>query len=217
MKERHSLTSSPDEGGGRQEPLHIRNRAKARKRHRALRRFGLILMVLGIFLGIGRAFLPAIVRDYVNRTLDRNLLYEGRIGDVQVHLWRGAYSISDMADHWRGWDGEKKHESLEGHLRIVCTRDSVGHITARIRLRGDMMGANWVAVDTGGGKMCLNSTHEEHKHTSIYPASGLTEGDNTPTAALRCISMDQETRGGLTAVFYVLCLGIQCTLGHRDI
>ena len=32
----------------------------------------------------------------MNRTLDRNLLYEGRIGEVQVHLLRGAYSISDI-------------------------------------------------------------------------------------------------------------------------
>ena len=26
-------------------------------------------------------------------------------------------------------------------------------------------------------------TQARHKHTAIYPASGLTEGDNTPTAA----------------------------------
>ena len=52
------------------------------------------------------------------------------------------------------------------------------------------MGANWVAVETGGGKTCLDSTHEEHKHTSMYPASGLTEGDNTPTAALRWILVE---------------------------
>ena len=48
-----------------------------------------------------------------------------------------------------------------------------------------MMGANWTTVETGGGKTRFDSAHEEHKHTSMYPASGLTEGDNTPTAALR--------------------------------
>jgi len=36
------------------------------------------------------------VRDYVNRTLDRNPLYAGNIGPVQIHLWRGAYSIQDV-------------------------------------------------------------------------------------------------------------------------
>ena len=43
-----------------------------------------------------RPCLPWAVRWYVNRTLDRNLLYEGRIGDISLHLWRGAYSIDDV-------------------------------------------------------------------------------------------------------------------------
>jgi hypothetical protein len=53
----------------------------------------LVLIVLG---GIGRAMLPSLVRDYVNRTLDRNPLYAGTVGEVQIHLWRGAYSILDV-------------------------------------------------------------------------------------------------------------------------
>ena len=96
MNGRHPSTPSPDEGGNRGELRQTENRPKAAKRHRAWKAFGLILLLLVIVLGVGRAFLPAIVRDYVNRTLDRNLLYEGRIGEVQVHLWRGAYSISDI-------------------------------------------------------------------------------------------------------------------------
>jgi len=36
------------------------------------------------------------VRDYVNRTLDRNPLYSGKIGPVRIHLWRGAYSIDEV-------------------------------------------------------------------------------------------------------------------------
>ncbi len=40
--------------------------------------------------------LPSFVQKYVNRTLDRNELYAGRIGDVEIHLWRGAYSIRDI-------------------------------------------------------------------------------------------------------------------------
>jgi len=52
--------------------------------------------MLAVTLGVGRAMLPGLVRDYVNRTLDRNLLYGGRIGDVGIQLWRGAYSIRDI-------------------------------------------------------------------------------------------------------------------------
>jgi hypothetical protein len=40
--------------------------------------------------------LPSFVRDYVNRTLDRNPLYAGEIGEVEIHLRRGAYAIRDV-------------------------------------------------------------------------------------------------------------------------
>jgi hypothetical protein len=40
--------------------------------------------------------LPWAVRNYVNRTLDRNPLYAGEIGPVHIHLLRGAYSIQDV-------------------------------------------------------------------------------------------------------------------------
>jgi hypothetical protein len=55
--------------------------------------FFVILITLG---AIGRVMLPGFVRDYVNRTLDRNPMYAGTIGDVEIHLWRGAYSIRDI-------------------------------------------------------------------------------------------------------------------------
>lgn len=55
-----------------------------------------MLAVLIVLFVVARLFLPTFIRDYVNRTLDRNVQYEGRIGDVQVHLWRGAYSIHDI-------------------------------------------------------------------------------------------------------------------------
>jgi hypothetical protein len=67
-----------------------------RKRHRIWRRVGIVLLVLVFLLGVGRAILPSVVRDYVNRTLDRNPLYDGNIGKVHIHLWCGAYSIEDV-------------------------------------------------------------------------------------------------------------------------
>jgi len=69
---------------------------KPRKRHRGWRRFGIVLLVLIAILGIARAMMPWAVRDYVHRTLDRNPLYDGEIGKVGIHLWRGAYSIDDV-------------------------------------------------------------------------------------------------------------------------
>lgn len=67
-----------------------------RKRHRVWRGVGIVLLMLALVLGVGRAILPWVVRNYVNRTLDRNPLYEGNIGKVHIHLWRGAYSIEDV-------------------------------------------------------------------------------------------------------------------------
>ncbi|HUR46318.1 MAG TPA: DUF748 domain-containing protein, partial [Candidatus Saccharimonadales bacterium] len=67
-----------------------------RKRRRIWRVLGIILLALIFLLAIGRALLPWAVRDYVNRTLDRNPLYSGKIGQVQIHLLRGAYSIQDI-------------------------------------------------------------------------------------------------------------------------
>jgi hypothetical protein len=54
-------------------------------------------LTLAILLGVGRAILPWVVRDYVNRTLDRNQLYAGKIGNLRIQLVRGAYSIEDIS------------------------------------------------------------------------------------------------------------------------
>ncbi len=69
--------------------------AKKRKR-RWSRRGGWTLLVILFLLLCARLAMPWAVRSYVNRTIDRSPLYEGRIGDVDVHLWRGAYSIEDI-------------------------------------------------------------------------------------------------------------------------
>ena len=70
--------------------------APRRKRHRIWRRVGIVFLLLALVLGVGRALLPTVVRNYVNRTLDRNPLYAGTIGPVKIHLWRGAYSIEEV-------------------------------------------------------------------------------------------------------------------------
>src|SRR5574341_342197 len=74
-----------------------RSRSTVGTRHPVLRWITIVLLVLALIAVIGRAMLPSLVRDYVNRTLDRNPLYAGRIGEVEIHLWRGAYSIRDVS------------------------------------------------------------------------------------------------------------------------
>jgi hypothetical protein len=74
-----------------------RGRSRNRnKRHHWWRGVGTVVFLLVLVFAVGRAVLPSVVRDYVNRTLDRNLFYEGRIGDVDIQLLHGAYSIRDV-------------------------------------------------------------------------------------------------------------------------
>jgi hypothetical protein len=92
MKERDHPISTGSAGaeGPSEKPGLVR-----KKRH-VWRAIGVILLFIVALLGVARLILPSELRKYVNRTLDRNQLYEGRIGDVQVHLLRGAYSIHDV-------------------------------------------------------------------------------------------------------------------------
>jgi len=97
MKRGRALFHTSDPGG--HVPAHKTQpapHAARRKRHRGWRWFAVVLLVLAGLAGIGRILLPWAVRNYVNRTLDRSPLYDGRIGEVRIHLWRGAYSIDHL-------------------------------------------------------------------------------------------------------------------------
>lgn len=68
---------------------------KQQRRHR-LRKVLWIIVFLGLPLLIARAAMPDALRWYVNRTIDQSPLYQGRVGRISIHLWRGAYTISDV-------------------------------------------------------------------------------------------------------------------------
>jgi hypothetical protein len=78
------------------QPADVEAKLKGRSKGRHWKGWLLVLLILVIVLGTGRAMMPWAVRNYVNRTLDRNPLYSGKIGPVEIHLWRGAYSIRDV-------------------------------------------------------------------------------------------------------------------------
>lgn len=86
----------------------------------------------------GTTFVAALVNGPVAAAVE--------VYDIQPQRWSAFFR--DLAEHWRGWSGAKEHGSVEGHLHITCTRDSAGHIDVRVRLRGDMGGADWRAEDT---------------------------------------------------------------------
>jgi len=52
--------------------------------------------VVVLLLVAGRLALPYVVEDYANRRLAALEAYDGHVGDIDIHLWRGAYSIDDI-------------------------------------------------------------------------------------------------------------------------
>jgi hypothetical protein len=68
----------------------------ARKRRSRWRVAGTVLLSFVALLIAARLALPSFVKWYVNRTIDQSPLYDGQIGGVAIHLWRGAYSIDDI-------------------------------------------------------------------------------------------------------------------------
>ncbi len=73
---------------GKKKQSHSRGRWK-----RGLVYLAVAIAVLLICL---RLVLPYVLKSYVNRQLNGSTDYGGRIGDVTVHLWRGAYRIHDI-------------------------------------------------------------------------------------------------------------------------
>lgn len=54
--------------------------------------FWVVLVIVLILIGV-RAALPGVVTDYANHKLSDIPGYEARIEDVDLHLWRGGYTI----------------------------------------------------------------------------------------------------------------------------
>jgi len=64
--------------------------------HRFSRRTRWIFLGIVALLVVLRLALPFAVKAYVNHQLDKMPEYDGRIGDVDIHLFRGAYEIRDL-------------------------------------------------------------------------------------------------------------------------
>jgi hypothetical protein len=54
------------------------------------------LLAVALLLVSARMAMPYVVEDVVNDRLASLDSYDGHVGDIDVHLWRGAYSIDDI-------------------------------------------------------------------------------------------------------------------------
>jgi hypothetical protein len=81
------IHDTPGKNGSRKHPV------RDRRIHKGVIWIGAILIVL---IAI-RAAMPPVIQHFVNRKLDQIPEYSGRIGDVDLSLFRGAYQIEDIA------------------------------------------------------------------------------------------------------------------------
>ena len=82
-----AVTSEPPAGPHPAEPRKSRSR---------WRNAALVVLALIVILAAARAALPWAVHWYVSRTIDRDPIYDGVVEDIDLHLWRGAYSIEGV-------------------------------------------------------------------------------------------------------------------------
>ena len=72
-------------------PLFIGGHFVTRKRKTVV-----VLLAVVLLLVAARIAMPYFVEDYVNDQLVALDAYDGHVGDIDIHLWRGAYSIDDI-------------------------------------------------------------------------------------------------------------------------
>jgi hypothetical protein len=54
------------------------------------------LLIVVVVMIAARLALPYVVKDYVNDKLTTLDSYDGHVNDIDIHLWRGAYSIDGL-------------------------------------------------------------------------------------------------------------------------
>lgn len=63
-----------------------------------------------------------------------------------VYAFTDAFGVADLfaqaAREWKGWDGAKVWQSIEGELQLELSHDRRGHVRLRVRLRSDAGGAD---------------------------------------------------------------------------
>lgn len=52
--------------------------------------------------------------------------------------------FASIAHDWKGWDGKRKWESIEGDLIIAASSDKLGHIRIEICIRNNDLENDWM-------------------------------------------------------------------------
>lgn len=65
-----------------------------------------------------------------------------------------AALFEDLAANWRGWDGVKEWDSVEGDFILSCTSDTHGHVAMKVTLKSGLYEDDWcvqaiIYIDSG--------------------------------------------------------------------
>jgi hypothetical protein len=94
------------------------------------------------------------------------LTADGMKASTGVYVMSGdgiANLFEEMAAEWRGWDGVKTWESLEGDLEVAAEHDRLGQITLRVMLRRWQSPPEWEAradLTIDAGEQLANTARE---------------------------------------------------------
>ena len=66
------------------------------------------------------------------------------------YLYDPCSFFSDIASHWRGWDGIKEYKSLEGELTIQAQHDKKGEVSMNVTLTPNDRADDWKVEHTFG-------------------------------------------------------------------
>jgi hypothetical protein len=65
-----------------------------------------------------------------------------------------AAFFDELVAHWKGWEGEKHWDSVEGDFALSCVADGLGHVALQVTLKSGLYEDDWcvkavIQVDAG--------------------------------------------------------------------
>lgn len=106
---------------------------------------GVIVLIILLLIAL-RAYLPIWAKDYVNEALNDIDGYSGGVEDVDINLWRGAYSIQNLILNKDGNNVKKEFLNIDNiDLSIQWGALLDGRIVSEVSL--DNARANFIVSD----------------------------------------------------------------------
>ena len=91
-----SPSAPPVDARTESDATEAKKQKKLRRRKWRRRVLGTGFLLFILLIVVGRILMPQYVLWFVNRTIDQNPLYNGRVGSISIHLYKGEYSINDI-------------------------------------------------------------------------------------------------------------------------